>query len=124
MAGRKPKYTPEQINTLCTQLEDYINNTNIPSIQGFCYKYNITRQTLYDYEQFSTLKERLINKKESVIEEWALKNKINATMAIFSLKQLGWSDKQEIAHSGVIENKTHEAILDALKNRKIEGFNE
>ena len=46
---------------------------------------------------------RLMLKKEAQLEKLALKGKIDKTMAIFSLKQIGWRDKHEIEHSGNLE---------------------
>jgi len=39
----------------------------------------------------------LFDKKEAQLEKLGAFNVINSTMAIFSLKQLGWRDKQEIS---------------------------
>lgn len=38
----------------------------------------------------------LVNAKEYMLERLGLKGKINATMAVFSLKQLGWRDQQQV----------------------------
>ena len=38
----------------------------------------------------------LVNAKEYMLERLGLKGKINATMAVFSLKQLGWRDQQPV----------------------------
>ena len=44
---------------------------------------------------FSTLLKKCIAKKEANLEKGALTGKLNPSMAIFSLKQLGWRDKKE-----------------------------
>jgi hypothetical protein len=41
-----------------------------------------------------------LTKKEAQLERKALYNEINVSMAIFSLKQLGWSDRTEQTHRG------------------------
>ena len=38
----------------------------------------------------------LVNAKEYMLERLGLKGKINSTMAVFSLKQLGWRDQQQV----------------------------
>ena len=55
---------------------------------------------MYDYDEFSALRKRAIDKKEAQLERMALSGDVDKTMAIFSLKQLGWSDKQQVEHSG------------------------
>jgi hypothetical protein len=55
---------------------------------------------VYDFEEFSDPIKVLIDKKEAALERKALDGEVNTTMAVFSLKQLGWSDKQQVEHSG------------------------
>lgn len=38
----------------------------------------------------------LVNAKEYMLERLGLKGKINSTLAVFSLKQLGWRDQQQV----------------------------
>ena len=56
----------------------------------------IDRNYLYDNAIFSTLLKRCIAKKEANLEKGALTGKLNPSMAIFSLKQLGWKDRKEV----------------------------
>lgn len=96
--GRPRKYTPNQYESLAKAFEEYIEDERnvIPIVAEFCSKQKIIKQTLYDHpEYFSTLLKRCIEKKEARLERLCLQNKINPSMAIFSLKQLGWTDKQE-----------------------------
>jgi hypothetical protein len=102
--GRPVKYTEARIAEICDLLLTYIANSDIPILAEFAYQNSIPRQKLYELADKS---ERLydaiktaIDKKEAQLEKLALQNKINHTMAIFSLKQLGWRDKQELEHSG------------------------
>jgi hypothetical protein len=53
-------------------------------------------------------------RKEVVLEKGTLTGVYDKTMAIFSLKQLGWKDKQEIEHSGGTNN-TNEIKHDLSK---------
>ena len=103
--GRPPKLTPEQKESLRLEFMKYIESEEIPIIAEFAYlMYNMdlgigdTRAYLYD--NFSTLIEKAIKKKESALEKKSLHGEVNTTQAIFSLKQLGWRDRQEIEHSG------------------------
>jgi len=94
--GRPRSYTDEQIEEIKGKFLEYINSENIPIIAEFAYKNEIPRNTLYDYPEFSTLVRRCIDKKESQLEKLGLDGDVNTSMAIFSLKQLGWRDKQDL----------------------------
>ena len=94
-AGRKRKYNSKEVQELVNKLDQYINETDIPILAEFAYQNDITRQTLYDYAEFSTLIKKAIDKKEAQLEKLTLMGKVNTTMAVFSLKQLGWKDKVE-----------------------------
>ena len=94
--GRPRTFTDEQVAEIRDKLVQYIATTEIPIVAEFAYQNDINRQILYDYPEFSTLTKKLIAKKEAQLERKGLMNEVNSTMAIFSLKQLGWRDKQEI----------------------------
>jgi len=98
--GRPRKFTRKREKELLKSFEEYIDNNDIPIIVDFCTKEKILKQNLYDREEFSTLLKRCTAKKEAALEKGMLKGDLVPSAAIFSLKQLGWSDKQEIAHSG------------------------
>lgn len=104
-AGRPRRYSDEEVKEIKDALSLYIENTEIPIVAEFAYLHDVHRSTLYDYEEFSSLLKKCIDKKEAQLERQGLANNINATMAIFSLKQLGWRDKQEIEHSGDLDIK-------------------
>lgn len=115
--SKKPtKYTIEVLNKIKEALEEYIDKTEIPIISEFCYKNGIRKQRLYEFEVLSDSTKKLIEKKEAQLERLSLQNKINTTQAIFSLKQLGWRDKQEIEHKG---NLTIHAQLSALTDNEL-----
>ena len=104
MAGGRPRnLSDDEVFDLVDRFEDYISTTDIPIIAEFAYKTGIARQSLYDYPEFSTLTKAAIDKKEAQLERLALGGKVNTTMAIFSLKQLGWRDKHDLEHSGTME---------------------
>lgn len=91
--GRPRKYTREYLAEIVEKLERYIDETPVPVVAEFAYQNRIPRQALYDHEELSDSIKRLIDKKEAQLERLALNGDINTTMAIFSLKQLGWTDK-------------------------------
>jgi hypothetical protein len=97
--GRPRKHSDNEVATLLKAFERYIDETPIPILVEFAYMHKIPRETLYDYSDFSTLKKRCIDKKEAALERMALNGEIDRTMAIFSLKQLGWSDRNDISMS-------------------------
>lgn len=94
-AGRPIEYTQEKIQEIVKKLNEYIENTDIPIIAEFAYKNDIRKATLYEIPELSYCIKKLIEKKEAQLEKGALYNKVNQTMAIFSLKQIGWTDKTE-----------------------------
>ena len=92
--ARPRSRTQKQDEQLFNKFKKYIDNTTIPIIAEFAYMNDIERQYLYDNKIFSTLLKKCIAKKEANLEKGALTGKLNPTMAIFSLKQIGWKDKQ------------------------------
>ena len=90
-------YTPERLEEIRLLIEAYIEETEIPILAEFAYKNDIPREILYRHEELSHAIKKLMNKKETELERLGLKT--NNTMAIFSLKQLGWKDKTEMAVS-------------------------
>lgn len=100
--GRPVKWTATIIEELKIKLEEYTDGTDIPILADFCTKNKVLKQRLYERHELSDSIKMLIQKKEANLELGCLTNAINPTMAIFSLKQLGWSDKTEVKaeHSG------------------------
>ena len=97
MAKRGPKkpykYTLKRRKELARLLKEYIEWEDMPILAEFAYKNGVPKSSLYDIDELSDLMEKCRNKKEAYLETNALKGKINPSMAIFSLKQLGWTDK-------------------------------
>jgi hypothetical protein len=78
----------------------YIDEETIPSFEEFCYLHKVHRQRLYEWEEFEEAREMLVCKKISNLEKGGLTRAIDSGMARISLGQLGWSEKQEIEHTG------------------------
>jgi len=101
MMGRPKIYTDEFIEALRVKLEAYINDNIIPIIAEFAYINDLYGQRLYAFAEknadFMDTMKKAISKKTAQLEKLSLENEINVPMSIFSLKQLGWSDKKEIS---------------------------
>ena len=97
--GRPQKYTKQRRREILAALEKYYAETDIPILAEFAYKHGITRQRLYEFPELSDTIKLAIEKKEAQLERLSLSGKIEKTMAIFSLKQLGWTDRAEVKHS-------------------------
>jgi hypothetical protein len=87
---------------LLEKLLHYVDNTDIPILARFAYEHGVDRQRLYEWPELADALKNCIAKKEAALEEGALTGMLNVSMAIFSLKQLGWSDRQEVAVKGAI----------------------
>jgi hypothetical protein len=82
---------------------DAVVGVPVPTITGLALHLGFeSRQSFYDYESkpefaYAIKRARLMVENEY---EMALQVSRSPTGAIFALKNMGWSDKQEIAHSG------------------------
>ena len=94
------RWTPKALSDLNTKLLQYIRDTDIPIIAEFAYLNDVRRQFLYESPALADSIKKCTEKKESQLERMSLKGEVNTTQAIFSLKQLGWTDRQEIKHGG------------------------
>jgi len=88
------KYNYEEV---AEKLIKFIEDRDCPIIAEFAYLNDIPKSSLYEMnsESVKNLIKKCTAKKEFYLESKALSNDVNPTMAIFSLKQLGWSDKIE-----------------------------
>jgi hypothetical protein len=85
---------------LCEALIQYTDSTDIPILADFANKHGVLRQYLYDLPELTDAIKACTQKKEAALEHMALSNSVNCSMAIFSLKQLGWTDKIDQTHKG------------------------
>lgn len=85
---------------LLRKLNEYIDITAIPIVSEFAYTNGMHRQQLYEMPELADALKRCITKKEFALESKALSGGCNVTMAIFSLKQIGWKDQQSLEHTG------------------------
>lgn len=89
---------------LYTEKGKPIITLNPPTISGLALFLGfVNRQSMYDYEkvpEFSDTIKRARSRCEEFVESGGMAGEIPAPMAIFALKNHGWSDKQELEHSG------------------------
>lgn len=127
--GRPAKFeTPEELSFAiegyfeeCKLNSTVVTMTGLALGLGFC-----DRQSLYDYQkrpQFSCLIKRALLMVENSYEIKACEN--NATGPIFVLKNMGWSDRQDIQSTNVnlngdLDEKQKKEALDRIKK----GLNE
>jgi len=99
--GRPKKVDPRE---LAKNAYFYAENCMLPIVAEFAHQNGITRQYLYEladnekakgFDDLSDAIKMISETKEIVLEKGALVGEFQANMAIFSLKQLGWRDKQE-----------------------------
>ena len=67
-------------------------------------------------EELSQSIKELLYKKESYLEREGIKGNLAQTMAVFTLKQLGWRDNIEVEHTD--NNGILTDLLGALNNAK------
>lgn len=100
--GRPVEFTQERVQEIKETMERYIDENSVPIVAEFAYLNDIRRQKLYEIPELADTLGKLIDKKEAQLEKGGLSNALNASMAKFSLAQLGWSEKQETKVSGDI----------------------
>jgi hypothetical protein len=115
MAGRPRIY--DNVDELDKAIRLYLskNKTKL-TVTGLALHLGFeSRQSFYDYEKDGEFS-YTIKKARLTIEAFYEENLLsrNAPGAIFALKNFGWSDKQELEHSGNMainwhEEKTYEA---------------
>lgn len=91
---------------LLVAFEAYIDATPLPIISEFCAQNRVHKQRLYEFakdnEALDDALKFAITKKEGALERGCLNGTLTPSMAIFSLKQLGWRD--------VIEQNGNQAV--------------
>jgi hypothetical protein len=94
----------ENGNPLFTAKGMPIIDMNPPTISGLALFLGFSNRTsLYEYEkepEFSDTIKRARTRCEEFVESGGMSGDVPAPMAIFALKNYGWSDKQELEHTG------------------------
>lgn len=102
---------PRKVNikNLINGVDEYIASTPLPIVAEYALQNGITRQYLYELadkeksegrNELSDAIKRIADTKAIALEKGALIGKFSASMAIFSLKQLGWKDRPEEKNEG------------------------
>ena len=107
--GRPRKYT--EVEVMQQKIDKYFKECEIKNepytVTGLCLALDITRETLREYlkdEQFSDTIKKAKLKVENYLEKHLITDN-STTGIIFNLKNnFGWKDKQELEHSGNINN--------------------
>ena len=116
-------------NTKEVQLKDgpiTISSPRVPTIAGLAYAIGVDRQTVYNYEKNQEFFDIIKTARDYImaqIESAAINDDVNNGPIIFVMKNYGYSDKQEIEHSGGLECKlnadqVNEQIEQLLKLRE------
>lgn len=106
--GPPIQFTPEVIEELRQEFWHYLFDeddkgnfkTLVPSVTDFAVKHKTHKQRIYEIPELREMAELCKSRKENALEQGALNGTLNVSMAIFSLKQLGWTDKNELELSG------------------------
>lgn len=105
------------IEELINDVEDYIEGAEPPIVAEYAHLHGITRQYLYElankHPELNDTIKRISEAKEVKLEKNGMNGKYNSTMAIFSLKQLGWRDSAPVTDEKALEKL--DGILGAIK---------
>jgi len=107
------------IDEMVDIIERYTDDTEIPILKEVAYQNYWNYDTIMKYQRVNenlmqSIK-RLLDKKEAQLERKGLNKEIDRTVAIFSLKQLGWKDRQEISFG---EEQADEINIKVIKSTK------
>jgi hypothetical protein len=99
-AGGRPKLFQSE-DELIEQINQYFNEEDKPTLAGLAYFIGIDRQTLYNYkkqDKFFGVIKKARDHIESIYEARLLYSD-KPTGVIFALKNMNWSDRQEITQT-------------------------
>lgn len=104
-ADRQPRIrTNPDGSPMLSKNNQPIIELNPPTISGLALYLGFSNRTsLYEYEkepEYSDTIKRARSRCEEFVESNGMSGIVPPAMAIFALKNYGWSDKQEIEHSG------------------------
>lgn len=115
------KYSMETRAKLLESLQEYVKETSIPIFKEWCVRNSVLPQTVHQWEEFSDAIKYCTTKKEADLERLALLQVVDKTMAIFSLKQLGWRDRQEVDFKGMLYFTDEEVDKMLLEEEREDG---
>jgi hypothetical protein len=104
--GRPPEWTEDRISELGDALEAWAQKPSAFYLETFCSLHRTYPQRLSEFaEKNAKFAESLKVAKASCAAHLAdatAAGKIPTAFGIFALKQRGWSDKQEVKHTGAV----------------------
>lgn len=107
-------------DNLVQDIIDYTEQTEYPILKELCYlkhyNYDYVMQLQRANEELSQSIKELLYKKESYLEREGIKGNLAQTMAVFTLKQLGWRDNIEVEHNA--QNGILGDLIGALNKAK------
>jgi hypothetical protein len=118
--GRPPKV---KVKDLIDDADEYIKTADPPIVAEYAIMHGITRQYLYELAKreegegrtaLSDTIKKISDSKAIMLERKALLGEYSSSMAIFSLKQLGWKDKPDDQED---DNDLVREFIEAVKNR-------
>jgi hypothetical protein len=108
--GRPPEWTPQVIEEFADALMDWAQTDDAKFLETFCKQHRTYPQKLSELAAKSPkFSESLKAAKAACAHNMAQITMLGAcppAFGIFALKQHGWTDRQEVAHSGEIA-QTH-----------------
>lgn len=121
--GRKAAETDEEI---AADVDAYLTECEkteaIPQVIRFARRHNMTKQNLYKRASESQVLidsiKKITEEKELILEEKALVGAFVPSMAIFSLKQLGWRDRTDSADNSTEEESGGVIMMPEVINGK------
>jgi hypothetical protein len=105
--GRPRKWTSNKL--LAEAIDEYFASNPIETwtITGLALSIGSTRHTLIDYENRREFAHTVKTAKQMIEHSYELSlRKYGRAGDIFALKNFGWSDKQEVEHSGEVKLPT------------------
>jgi len=99
----------------CKEMDEPITWTGLALFLGFS-----SRQSIDEYQKYEGFSDSV--KRAKLLIEWAYEKRVlgnNAAGPIFVLKNMGWSDKQEIDHTtnGESINRIERVIVEHAPNK-------
>lgn len=117
--GRPKVWTKDAIEALADDLDAWAKDPSAMFLASFCRDNGTHRQRLYEFAKespkFADSLKRAETACEANIAEGTADGAIPPAFGIFGLKQRGWTDKQEIEHSGEVKSKVVQVQLPTKK---------
>ena len=107
-------------DNLIKDIQEYTQNTEYPILKELCYQKHYNYDTVMKYQRedeelMQSIKE-LLYKKEAYLERNGIHDKLSNTMAVFTLKQLGWKDNIQVENTEISKlDELLKGIKDAVK---------